>query len=306
MSAIASHAWPRISVVVPTLNQGAFIRETLQSILDQQYPELELIVVDGGSGDDTVDVIREFEDNIAWWVSEPDQGQADAIQKGLDRASGEIFNWINSDDYLAPGALMKVANTIGDNDILAGTTVNFSDSLESFVYSRNIDAWSLIADGLGTKSTWHQPALWLRADKLRAIGGIDTSMHYRFDLDLYVRYLSQYPRVAYTDTVLAYFRIHPESKTSTSQTAFRREHYQVIEKLRGESLAVVGSEKIDRLLRHMRWKDRITEIVRDSNGHRFLAVRRLVSEAMEQPWRIMNRYTRRYLRRLLFRQRSKL
>ncbi|MDT0619044.1 glycosyltransferase family 2 protein [Salinisphaera sp. P385] len=296
---------PLVSIVVPSLNQGRFIEHTLRSIVEQSYNRWELIVIDGGSTDGTLDVIERYQHHIHYWVSEPDKGQADAIQKGLDVANGQIFNWINSDDCLAPGALEVIAGALGDNDLLAGTTVNFSATSRFRTISRNIDAWSLIADGLGSKCSWHQPALWVRTDKLRSIGGIDTTMDYRFDLDLYVRYLVRYPRVVYTSDVLAYFRIHPDSKTSTSQTSFRREHYQVIEKLRNNSLSSVGTLQVERLLRSMRWKDRLVDIMLGAKGRRLRAVRLILSEALSEPWRITNRYTRRYLRRLLFRRNLK-
>lgn len=94
--------WPKISIVTPSFNQGQYIEETIRSILLQGYPNLEYIVIDGGSTDGAVDVIRKYEKWLTYWVSEPDKGQADAINKGLERCTGEIFNWINSDDILLP------------------------------------------------------------------------------------------------------------------------------------------------------------------------------------------------------------
>lgn len=103
--------WPKISIVTPSYNQGQFIEETILSILNQNYPNLEYIIIDGGSTDNTVEVIKKYEDRITYWVSEKDNGQAHAINKGFEKATGEIFNWINSDDFLLEKCFYFVANT---------------------------------------------------------------------------------------------------------------------------------------------------------------------------------------------------
>ena len=101
---------PRITIITPSLNQGEFLEDTILSILNQNYPNLEYFIVDGGSTDNSVDIIKKYEHRIDWWVSEPDRGQSHAINKGLERATGDIINWINSDDLLFPGALQRVAS----------------------------------------------------------------------------------------------------------------------------------------------------------------------------------------------------
>ena len=100
---------PRITLVTPSFNQGQYLEQTLRSVLDQGYPNLEYIVVDGGSTDDSVEITKRYADRLAWWVSEKDAGQSDALDKGFARATGEVFGYINSDDVLYPGALDAVA-----------------------------------------------------------------------------------------------------------------------------------------------------------------------------------------------------
>src|ERR1051325_4216859 len=100
---------PLITIITPSYNQGQFIEETILSIINQDYPRLEFIIIDGGSTDNTVDIIKKYADRITYWVSEKDKGQSNAINKGLHKATGDIINWINSDDQLMPGALTAVA-----------------------------------------------------------------------------------------------------------------------------------------------------------------------------------------------------
>ena len=102
------HQWPRITVVTPSYNQAQFLRETIESVLNRNYPNLEYFVVDGGSSDGSVDLIREYEEHVDWWISERDNGQADALRKGFDRATGDLIGWLNSDEVYFPNALFRI------------------------------------------------------------------------------------------------------------------------------------------------------------------------------------------------------
>ena len=108
--------YPRISVVTPSYNQGAFIESTIKSVLDQEYPNLEYIVMDGRSSDATVDIIRQYDERIAYWTSEKDGGAADALQKGFSRATGSILAYLNSDDIYQPNALNTIASVLGSGE----------------------------------------------------------------------------------------------------------------------------------------------------------------------------------------------
>jgi glycosyltransferase involved in cell wall biosynthesis len=219
---------PRISIVTPTYNQASTIRETIDSVLGQDYPDLELWVFDAGSRDGTLEILREYEaDPRFHWVSEPDRGQSDAINKGLARCTGAIFNWLNSDDYLEPGALRIVAGCFEKNrelDIVSGTTAEFwGDPPKISNHLRlqmRASAEATIPVGI-----FCQPGTFWRTEIVRALGGIDPSLHCVLDWNLWVRYLARYgqDRVLRRDELLARFRQHLAAKTSLDSSKFYEE-----------------------------------------------------------------------------------
>jgi glycosyltransferase involved in cell wall biosynthesis len=224
----AGTPWPRILVVTPSLNQGQYLEETIRSILLQGYPNLAFVIVDGGSADSSLDVIHRYEPFIDAWVSEPDSGQADAVVKGLRMASGEMANWVNSDDLLAPGALLTIARLMGERvDAVAGACLNFgSERADEVLGNRKLAPRALVRGTRG--AVFQQPAFWFRPELLEACGSLDTRLHYFFDMEMAIRYLSLFPRVAYTTDVLAHFRLHPSSKSVASGDRFLTEYQRAL------------------------------------------------------------------------------
>jgi glycosyltransferase involved in cell wall biosynthesis len=206
---------PKISIITPSYNQGQYIEQTIQSIVSQNYPNLEYIIIDGGSTDNTVEIIKKYEKYIAYWVSEPDKGQSDAINKGIARATGDVFNWINSDDYLAPGALELVCNYFTDKkvDVLCTPTQLFNEqgNIRVNSYTRaNTPLYELLnSTGL------NQQGMYWRMDKIKKLNGVNTSFKYSMDLDLWKRFLLTYgnDNCIVEDTITAFFRLHGNSKT---------------------------------------------------------------------------------------------
>ncbi len=204
--------WPKISIVTPSYNQGKFIEETIRSILLQNYPNLEYIIIDGGSKDDTVEIIKKYEKWITFWVSEKDKGQANAINKGIDKCTGEIFNWINSDDYLATNALANIVEAFKSGYTVAGKVYNFYDNDPEFkdiIENKALTGNQFIA----LKSTFHQPGIWCDLSNIKATGKFQENSSYYFDRIFFTTYFVKFKKVIYTDQVLIHFRYHENSKT---------------------------------------------------------------------------------------------
>lgn len=205
---------PKISIITPSFNQGNYLEETILSVLNQNYPDLEYIIIDGGSTDNSLELIRKYEHRLKYWVSEKDNGQAHAINKGLTHCTGQIFNWINSDDTMTDGALFKIAAAFenSETDIVAGEVNEFNE----VGILRKVKNQKLAIDEYLKKDVeliYHQPAVWLRMDIMKDVGFFKEEMHYCFDQDYMMRYLLHHNNVCYVNEVLANFRIHDNSKS---------------------------------------------------------------------------------------------
>lgn len=206
--------WPRVTIVTPSFNQADYLEETIRSVLLQEYPNLEYIVIDGGSTDGSVAILERYSPWLDHWVSEPDAGQSDAINKGLSRATGEWFNWINSDDCLLPGALAAIAAAAAPGlDLICGREV------VGTTLAGALDAGhTRLADDLETTLVHHrvcQQGMFFRLAKVRAVGGLRSELHYVMDLDLLARVLlrSGLGSARPLPSRLAFFRQHAAAKT---------------------------------------------------------------------------------------------
>lgn len=208
----------RISIVTPSYNQASFLEETIVSILDQGYPDLEYIVMDGGSTDGSVEIIKRYERHLAHWTSQRDAGQSDAIARGFARATGDVMNWINSDDRLAPGALTIIGEMVerapaaglyaaGTESFLDRATVPYHVSIP-----RRLELRALLGHD-GVMVDRHQPGIFFRRDLYERVGGVRLDLHYGMDYELYLRMLETGAAVAYDPRIVARFRSHGESKT---------------------------------------------------------------------------------------------
>ncbi len=221
----------KISIITASYNQGNFIEETIESVLNQNYSNLEYIIIDGGSTDNSIEIIQKYQQYLTYWVSEKDEGQANAISKGLKHCTGEIFNWLNSDDYLESGALQKIAEAFEDKEVnlVAGKVRNFSTTFEDIIPNQNLSAQGLMCWAPGVNFV--QPGVWMRRDLIEKCGGIDEKFHCAFDWDLYIRYLYYFPQVKELDDLLVNFRLHDNSKTQSLLEQFVKEEREIIEKI---------------------------------------------------------------------------
>ena len=291
-------AWPRISIVTPSYNQGHFLEETIRSILLQGYPDLEYIIVDGGSTDDTLAVIRKYERWIDRWVSEKDDGQADAINKGLAFCTGEIFQFINSDDYLAPGALRAVAEAMNGHDAVAGVVIDFDpEGHETSLASRALRPANFVTRAEGY--LYHQPGVWLRTEMTKALGGFEVRWRYKFDWVFQLRYAERWPKVAYVDDVLVRFRLHHSSKTVSEGQGFWEEELVARDLLYHTAVDRELRAALRRFVGHRHWRNRVDELLASPATPRRAAAARLLAEALQAPFGRIDRYSLGALRRLL-------
>jgi len=212
--------FPRISIVIPSYNQGQFLEETILSVINQQYPDLELFVVDGGSNDNSVDIIKKYESHITWWVSEKDKGQSDAINKGFSKARGVILTWLCSDDLLTPDSLKIVASHFSSANekiglIHGGAIVFDKDQIKETRFTYQRPCKEAYLSGM----VFPQPAAFFRRSYLTQVGFLNETLHYGMDYDLFQR-LSLICEFLPIDNVLAKYRLHSESKSVTESNRF--------------------------------------------------------------------------------------
>jgi glycosyltransferase involved in cell wall biosynthesis len=274
--------WPKITVVTPSYNQASFLEETIRSVLLQGYPGLEYIVIDGGSTDGSQEIIRKYSRWITYWISEPDHGQTDAINKGLAMATGELVNFVNSDDLLTPGALFSVARAFDGHDLVAGKCQNFSRKTDlDVITNHHLSARAMIRGD--SDVVFHQPAVWLRRVLIRECGGFQSDLNYAFDWDLCIRYVALFPRVHYIPATLARFRLHDGSKTVASPDNMAAERTEVVRRLfRNDRFRMLRSV-CDRRLRQNAWWETLQQIDRDYHPHSVKKAFALMRLALKDP-----------------------
>jgi glycosyltransferase involved in cell wall biosynthesis len=209
----------KLSIITPSYNQGQFLEETILSVLNQKYPNLEYIIIDGGSKDNSVEIIKRYEDRLTYWVSEPDRGQVHAINKGLAKATGEIFAFINSDDLYLPGVFSEVLAYFQEHtdcEWLCGDTVMFGEGHRTELFQAVVPKSA--AHALSWAAHCPQPGMFWKRQLVAS--GFKEEWRYDFDHDLYIRLLLAGHKCHHLALPFAAYRLHPTSKTVAEGSHF--------------------------------------------------------------------------------------
>jgi glycosyltransferase involved in cell wall biosynthesis len=237
-----------VSIVTPSFKQAGFLEATIKSVVEQDYPQIEYIIVDGGSNDGSLDIIQRYADRLAWWVSEPDRGQTDAINKGFAHASGQVLAWINSDDTYQPGAISRAVNFLQTHPEIGMVygDANFIDRDGKMIgrfpacqtdYRRLRQGYVHIP----------QQASFFRADLWQKVGPLDPTFYFAMDYDLWVRLAAIAP-LFYTQQLWANFRLHGDAKTVSADDRCWPEMLKVHRRLGGSRFSVLYAKYILRLV----------------------------------------------------------
>lgn len=228
-----------VSIVTPSYNQSRFIQDTIRSVLSQDYPQMEYIIVDGASTDGSVEIIHRYEDQLAWWVSERDQGQTDAINKGFARATGDIFAWLNSDDTYEPGAVSAAVNYLQEHPevgMVYGDCNYIDENGERIGKFRSRQTtYQRIRRGYNQIP---QQTMFFRAGLWKQVGPLDPSFHYAMDYDLWTRIAAR-SEIKYVPQTWANFRLHTAGKTIVADDRFWPEMLRIHYRDGGSFLSVL-------------------------------------------------------------------
>ncbi len=227
-----AYTYPKISIITPSFNQGQFIEETIRSVILQQYPNLEYIIIDGGSTDETIEIIKKYEQYITYWVSEPDSGQSNAINKGLEKCTGDIFNWLNSDDYLEPNALFNISKEFIENkniDVVCAKSRIFSETKSIF---SSTPIGSSLKETI-SKARIDQPATYFRFSTFQNLRPVNEDLHLTMDLHFWLKYIVEngLNNIKELDKVIVNFREHEGSKTIKENTNFFYERVALLNEI---------------------------------------------------------------------------
>jgi len=217
-----------VSIVTPSFNQSAYLEQTIRSVLEQDYDGIEYIVIDGASTDGSVDIIKKYSSRLAYWVSEKDSGQADAINKGMRHAKGDIVAWLNSDDYYLPGAIKSAVSAFESNPQAVMVYGNMlavdqkGQTINQLYYRR------LALEDLLCFQIIGQPAVFMRRQAFKKAGGLDLDFHFMLDHQLWIRITAQGPMV-YVNQTWSAARYHPQAKNRAQAPEFGREAFRILD-----------------------------------------------------------------------------
>lgn len=202
----------KISIITPSFNQGDFLEDTILSVLNQDYKNIEYIIIDGGSTDNSIDILKKYSDRLDYWISEPDNGQSDAINKGFKMATGDYVGWINSDDFYTDGAISKLVANIDEKSVLYYGILGYCNEDGSHRILETVDENIDMASILHGKSCTNQPGSFYKREDLEQVGYLDSDLNFVMDTDLWLKLLSR-GEAKFIPYIMAYLRAHNQSKS---------------------------------------------------------------------------------------------
>jgi glycosyltransferase involved in cell wall biosynthesis len=236
---------PLVSIITPSFNQARYLEATIQSVLLQDYARIEYILVDGASTDASVEIIRKYKDRFAYWVSEKDNGQAEAINKGLSRATGEILAWLNSDDYYLPNTISRVMKVFEENPDIV---MVYGDILAVDEYGQTTNVLKykqLSLEDLLCFQIIGQPSVFFRRAALEKAGLLDNNYHFLLDHHLWLR-IARQGKILHIPQIWSAARYHAEAKNRAKAAEFGREAFRILDWAKGQAdlmEAVSGVER---------------------------------------------------------------
>lgn len=237
-----------VSIITPSYNQAAYLEQTMRSVLGQEDADIEYIVIDGASNDGSVDIIKKYADRLAYWVSEKDRGQAEAINKGFARAHGEIVAWLNSDDYYLPGAVAAAVKAFDEHP---EAVLVYADMLavdERGQTTNELKYQQLTLEDLLCFQIIGQPAVFMRRSALEKAGGLDLTFHFLLDHLLWIR-IAQQGRIVHINQTWAAARYHAEAKNRAKAAEFGREAFRILETVERDTNLAPVLAKVSRRAR---------------------------------------------------------
>jgi len=216
-----------VSIITPSFNQASYLEQTIRSVLEQDYPHIEYLVIDGASTDGSINIVEKYESKLAYWVSEKDNGQADAINKGLGRATGEIIAWLNSDDYYLPGAVSAAVKAFEENPealLLYGNMLAVDEDGRTF---NTLNYKPLTLEDLLCFQIIGQPAVFMRGSALQDLR-LDPTLHFMLDHRLWIQ-LAQRGKILYIPQTWAAARYHPAAKNRAQAVEFGRDAFRILD-----------------------------------------------------------------------------
>jgi len=276
-------AWSRISIVTPSYNQGQFIEETIRSVLLQGYPNLEYIIIDGGSTDNSIEIIKKYEQHLTYWISESDRGQSHAINKGWGKCTGDYLAWVNSDDCYLPNVLNYLTKiSLSNNpDFVYGSSYYLGNTIEEkqIIEGKGIRDFklkNLLKFFYSVDYIIPSQSVFIQKSMLERIGLLNEDLHYCMDLDLFTRILLANPVVYRNLKPIYFYRTHSLAKTSMQNQAMRNEAIEIANKY-STFLEKKDWQKISKLIIY-------SEHFRDfSNGVKDRTINNLLKTIIELP-----------------------